>query len=195
MRPDFAECGARYTSSNSTFAAYIYNGTVPGVFSDSRRPKLITYEGCKALCGTGSEYYAWKDAAATITTWVLPIIGLLVQAPFESNAFRRTVFALARWIGSPMATLSYTLWNIKITSKCAMMVDMATQYDDFPEQGTHFTQIRDSFYILSVMNQCKSTGSRKLRAFPSALSSKFCSLSHNSEHQLAKLPVSRSAKL
>ena len=178
MRPNFAECGALYTSSNDTFVQYIYNGTVPGVFSDSRRPKLITYEGCKALCGSGSEYYAWKDAAATITTWVLPIIGLLVQAPFESNAFRRTVFALARWIGSPMATLSYTLWNIKITSKCAMMVDMATQYDDFPEQDTHFGQIRDSFYILSVMNQCKSIGSFKLLAFSSALPSKCCSLSY-----------------
>ena len=125
------------------------------MFSHNERPKLITYEGCRELCGTGSQYYAWKDAAATITTWVLPIIGLIVQAPFESNAFRRTVFALARWTGSPMATLSYTLWNIKITSRCAMMVDMATGYDSFPNEASHFAQIRDSFYILSVMNQCK----------------------------------------
>ena len=156
MRPNFAECGTRFTSSNSTFTQYIYNGSVPGVFSHNERPKLITYEGCRSLCGSGSQYYAWKDAAATITTWVLPIIGLIVQAPFESNAFRRTVFALARWTGSPMATLSYTLWNIKINSRCAMMVDMACDYNSFPDETSQFAQIRDSFYILSVMNQCKS---------------------------------------
>ena len=36
-----------------------------------------------------------------------------------------------------------------------MMVDMATQYDDFPDADSHFAQMRDSLYILSVMNQCK----------------------------------------
>ena len=125
------------------------------MFAHSRRPKLITFEGCQTLCGKGSEYYLWKDAAATITTWVLPIVGLIVQAPFESNAFRRTMFALARWTGSPMATLSYTLWNIKVSSKCAAMVDMATEFNIVPNQESQFAQIRDSFYILSVMNQCK----------------------------------------
>ena len=35
-----------------------------------------------------------KDAANTITTWVLPIIGLLVQAPFESNKAWETVLSL-----------------------------------------------------------------------------------------------------
>ena len=162
MRPNFTECGANFTSSNSSWPQYVYNGSVPGVFSHNERPKLITYEGCRVLCGTGSQYYPWKDAAATITTWVLPIIGLIVQAPFESNAFRRTVFALARWTGSPMATLSYTLWNIKITSRCAMMVDMATEYHSFPDEASSFAQIRDSFCILSVMNQCKSLAHHSL---------------------------------
>ena len=36
-----------------------------------------------------------------------------------------------------------------------MMVDMATKYDEFPDAGSHFAQMRDSLYILSVMNQCK----------------------------------------
>lgn len=52
--------------------------------------------------------------------------------------------------------MSYTLWNIKVSSTCAMMVDMATDYDTVPDQDSQFAQIRDSFYILSVMNQCKS---------------------------------------
>ena len=36
-----------------------------------------------------------------------------------------------------------------------MMVDMATPYDEFPDQDSQFAQMRDSLYILSVMNQCK----------------------------------------
>ena len=36
-----------------------------------------------------------------------------------------------------------------------MMVDMATQYDEFPDADSHFAQMRDSLYILSVMNQCE----------------------------------------
>ena len=36
------------------------------------------------------------------------------------------------------------------------MVDMATMYDKLPDQDSQFAQIRDSFYILSVMNQCQS---------------------------------------
>ena len=86
---------------------------------------------------------------------MLPVIGLILQAPFESNANVRTLLALARWIGNPIASISYVLWNIKVTGKCAMMVEMATKYDEFPDASSRFAQMRDSLYILSVMNQCK----------------------------------------
>ena len=33
------------------------------------------------------------------------------------------------------------------------MVDMATVYNEYPSQDTDFSDIRDSFYILTVMNQ------------------------------------------
>ena len=36
-----------------------------------------------------------------------------------------------------------------------MMVDMATPYDELPVEESQFAQMRDSLYILSVMNQCK----------------------------------------
>ena len=36
-----------------------------------------------------------------------------------------------------------------------MMVDMATKYGEFPDASSCFAQMRDSLYILSVMNQCK----------------------------------------
>ena len=58
-------------------------------------------------------------------------------------------------IGNPIASISYTLWNVKVTGKCAMMVDMATQYDELPSANSNFAQMRDSLYILSVVNQCK----------------------------------------
>lgn len=56
-----------------------------------------------------------------ITTWLLPIVGVLLQAPFTSNQFWETMFSLARWVGNPMASLSYVLWNIRVSGRCAMI--------------------------------------------------------------------------
>lgn len=84
---------------------------------------------------------------------MLPILGLLVQAPYESNQTWQTILSLCRWIGSPIAALSYILWNIKITGKCALMIDMATRYNEYPPQGSDFSTMRDSLYILCIMNQ------------------------------------------
>ena len=154
MRPNFALCAALFNSSD--YPEYTYNGSVPSIYLRGARPKFITCEGCKRLCGSGIAYYQWADASQTITTWVLPVIGILVQAPYESHAFIKTLFALARWIGSPISTLAYTLWNMGVTGKCAMIVDMATEYSTLPEKDSAFGRARDSFFILSVMNQCKS---------------------------------------
>lgn len=145
------------------FTQFSYNESVYGPLSNLDGPRtIVTLEGCRKICGAGSDFYEWKDSSATITTWVLPVIGLLLQAPYESNEFWRTLGALARWLGNPIASLSYTFWNIKVTSKCALMVDMATKYEHIPGlydeaapgQRSQFSQIRDSMYILSVMNQC-----------------------------------------
>jgi len=62
---------------------------------------------------------------------------------------------LSRWVGNPIASLSYLLWNIKVTGKCALMCDMATRYEEFPAQGSEFSVMRDSLFVLSVMNQCR----------------------------------------
>lgn len=169
--PNFTHCSQEFILAlrNSSLnlpnlTQFRYNGSVYGPLSrlDDKKRTIVTLEGCRKICGTGSDYYDWKDSSATITTWVLPVIGLLLQAPYESNEFWRTARALARWLGSPVASLSYTLWNIKVTSKCALMVDMATTYEHIPglyDEGapgqlSQFAQIRDSMYILSVMNQC-----------------------------------------
>ena len=154
MRPYLDPCAKNFTASPFSYPQYTYNGSVPHVFNHAARPKLITYEGCCRLCGSGVAYYPWSNSSGTITTWVLPLVGVLVQAPYESNAFLKTFFALARWLGSPMASLAYTLWNIKVTRKCALILDMATEYGILPPQDSAFGRMRDSLYILSVMNQC-----------------------------------------
>jgi hypothetical protein len=137
-----------YNSTNQP--DYGYNRTVPGL--PGERP-VINYSGCKALCGTGSDTYSWMDIASSITTWVFPIIGILLQAPFESNKSGATLLALIRWLGSPIASLSYIFWNIKISGRAALMIDMATRYDEIPPEGSDFSGVRDSLYILTVMNQ------------------------------------------
>ena len=167
---DLAACGREFASHNYT--NYTYYGPIRGILKNMHpRPPFITVQGCHYLCGSGSDYYPWTDVSSTITTWVrtnlawrearslrekvLPVIGLILQAPFESNKNFKSILALARWIGNPIASISYVLWNIKITGKCAMMVDMATPYDEVPGENSNFAQMRDSLYILSVMNQCK----------------------------------------
>ena len=65
-----------------------------------------------------------QDASSTITTWVLPIIGLIIQAPWESNEARKTTLAFFRYLGSPISVLSYVFCNIKVSGNAALIVDM-----------------------------------------------------------------------
>ncbi|MCJ1465164.1 hypothetical protein MMC07_003780 [Pseudocyphellaria aurata] len=126
--------------------------------SEEERRFILSVEGCRTLCGSGVQYYSWSQIAGTITTWVLPIIGTLLQAPFDSNQFRKTLYALVRWIGSPIASLAYILWNIKVIGKCALLFDMSIFYNiDFAQlrrqDAESALDIRDALFILSVMNQ------------------------------------------
>ncbi|KAL9130441.1 MAG: hypothetical protein Q9217_001364 [Psora testacea] len=49
--------------------------------------------------------------------------------------------------------MSYIFWNIKVSGKCALMIDMATKYDEYSPEGSDFSLMRDSMYILCIMNQ------------------------------------------
>lgn len=152
---NFTACRISFEQNDTNLELYGYRGLALDFLEGkpTEQPNLISLQGCLTLCGTGYQRYPWSTAAGTITTWVLPLIGLILQAPFESNRFRKTFLAICRWVGSPIASLSYIFWNIKITGKCAIMVDMATEYNVFPDSNSEFRRIRDSFYILSVMNQ------------------------------------------
>jgi hypothetical protein len=105
-------------SDPALISRYNYSGRV---FNIRANPLTqITNEGCIALCGPGNAYYPWAETSATITTWVLPILGTLLQAPLESNAFWRTIKAINRWIGSPISSLASILCDIEISGKCAL---------------------------------------------------------------------------
>lgn len=104
---------------------YVYHGPAKGIYVGVQHPPpFITWEGCRALCGVDAAYYNWTAVSSNISTWVLPVVGLLLQAPFESNAFWKTVFAIAHWLGSPISSLSSILWNIKVFGRCSLIVDM-----------------------------------------------------------------------
>ncbi|MCJ1461655.1 hypothetical protein MMC07_000252 [Pseudocyphellaria aurata] len=168
-KPDFDKCYTDFIKIQKETGAY--NGNTSIIFqgdtyrhhkpSPTERSFLLSTEGCETLCGSGVQYYAWNQIAGTITTWVLPIVGTLLQAPYEGNQFRKTLYASVRWIGSPIASLSYILWNIKVTRKCALLSDMSTSYNINLERlremnaegAANMLDMRDSLYILSVMNQ------------------------------------------
>jgi hypothetical protein len=152
-----ASCQATFnTTTNWQQYGQLRNDTgLPG------EQRVITRAGCEALCGLGADTYDWMSIANSVTTWVFPIIGILLQAPFESNNTKGTLLSLLRWLGSPIGSLSYIFWNIKVSGKAALIVDMATRYNELPGEKSDFSGIRDSFYILSVMNQY--TINRKMR--------------------------------
>ncbi|PVH95917.1 hypothetical protein DM02DRAFT_536337 [Periconia macrospinosa] len=155
MRANFSACAAKFrantTEGEALRALWGWHGPIVGI--DRNPLTQISKEGCYALCGREPDYYPWSDVSSTITTWILPIVGILLQAPFESNAFRRTVLAITRWVGSPIASLSYVLWNIKVSAKAALMVDMSVPFDHLPDKRTDFASMRDSMYLLLAMNQ------------------------------------------
>lgn len=149
---NFTECANTYIGNETLISKWGWTGPVKDI--DVNRSSQISEAGCYHVCGHGNDWYDWSAASSTITTWILPVIGVLLQAPFESNAFWRTMFAIARWVGSPMASLSCILWNIAVSGKCAMMVDMAVRYDDRSRfEDSDLGSIRDSLYILMNMNQ------------------------------------------
>lgn len=144
MTPNFTACAAQFQNNLDLYANYTYTGPVQGISLGPEAP-LITLQGCYDICGTGSEYYPWSDASGTILTWVLPMLALLVVAPYGANSPPKDTFQyLFRLVGSPVATLAYIFWNIKVTGKCALMVDMATPYEQIPSLESEYSDMRDS---------------------------------------------------
>ena len=56
MPPNFEECAQEFLAhARDLYPQYIFNGTT----RIDGQPPLITVGGCKKLCGSGTQYYAW----------------------------------------------------------------------------------------------------------------------------------------
>ncbi|CUS13984.1 unnamed protein product [Tuber aestivum] len=79
----------------------IYTGPVRGLLSKAQgtgdQVLLLTVAACEKHCGSASTLNRWGTSSDTITTWVLPLVSLLLQAPFESNNFQQTMLLAFRW--------------------------------------------------------------------------------------------------
>ncbi|KAG8630718.1 hypothetical protein KVT40_002337 [Elsinoe batatas] len=57
------------------YGNYVFTGEATRI---GKNPSSqITYAGCRALCGASPDYYTFEEASSTITTWILPIMGIL----------------------------------------------------------------------------------------------------------------------
>ena len=88
---NFTKCAHEFLDHPQQYVQYRYNGSVWLI--ERNASALITSGGCEELCGSGSDFYQWPQIASNILTWILPVIGVLLQAPWESNAFWRTEIA------------------------------------------------------------------------------------------------------
>ncbi|CAG8615060.1 13122_t:CDS:2 [Acaulospora colombiana] len=145
---DFAQCKQRFIDSEVLHARYNWTGPIEHLPPGVLRGFHITLQGCKDECGQWPDFYDFS---------VLPLFGLILQAPFFSHEFIDTVRTLYRWLGNPMSSISATIWNIHVTRKCAIVVDMMIPLN-FKKPGQlvdmdGFWAMRDSIFLLSVINQ------------------------------------------
>ena len=152
---NFTDCRIRFLNKVDDSMKYVYQGLLydDAVPKPEDREKIISLQGCKEFCGSGIDYYSWREGSRTMTTYVVSVVGFAAQAPYESNQFWSNLYALIRWIGSPIASLCYTLWNIKVNHKAALLLDMSADYRSNPKRRDINEDLRDSLFLLTVANQ------------------------------------------
>jgi hypothetical protein len=98
------------------------------------------------MCGRWPQFNEPEHAFAILTTWVLPMLALFSNLPFESvskKKIRRTLEALVNWIGSPQSAFTTTMFNIYQIGNCKQNV----------RPGPLRQQYIDTFFVLSCINQ------------------------------------------
>lgn len=136
---------ARIKSNDSE---WFFDGWPRGLIKspDVQKPLMLTKSGCYDICGTVPEFNTADDAFQILTTWVLPMIALFSNLPFESlnkRKVRSTLEALVNWIGSPQSAFTTTMFNIFQIRNCQRSV----------QPGDMRQQYVDSFFVLSCINQ------------------------------------------
>ncbi|KAK6334158.1 hypothetical protein TWF696_002660 [Orbilia brochopaga] len=124
LNPDIINSSAATSEQNITQvleAASANRRTRPGQIS---YPLAVDYQSVTDVCGASSGLYEWTFVSDTLTTWILPIFGLIVSLPWESNQRRDTIRMIFRWIGQPFATLTYIFWNLRVMGRVATLVDL-----------------------------------------------------------------------
>lgn len=151
----FTDCLAEFRTNLTSLEQYAFHGTI---WKPEPNGIYITKQGCKNICGTDPELHDWNDTSHAITTWVLPMLGLLLSAPFVSNEFRNTMRATFRWTGSSITSLKQVLCSLELNYKCCRWLDMSVNFQGYPAQDTKFGKLRDSLYLLSLLNQYTFAG-------------------------------------
>lgn len=141
---------------------------------------FVKLQYCEYACGTKPEYYGWATSAQTLTTWILPLVGLVLQLPFDSESSLQAYMSVFRWLGNPISSLTAELWNLRVASRCAKFADMAEPAKDRQYMiRSHFLEdckrknsdyefvaaIRDSMFILCTVNQYKMAAGPSERDF------------------------------
>ena len=75
MTISFDQCRIDFLYNQTNLDLYSWHGPVRDGAENS---SYITVAGCNTLCGSGAHWISWDMSAVTITTWVLPIMGLLL---------------------------------------------------------------------------------------------------------------------
>ena len=63
----------------SNYTNYAYHGPVRGILNGTNT-SFVTLQGCRELCGEGTDYYPWPEVSSTITTWVRFLLYLAKSA-------------------------------------------------------------------------------------------------------------------
>ena len=64
MKTNFTACALLVPLNETLINLYGYSGPVRGLAPD--RSSQITRKGCDALCGTGIDWYPWKESSKTV---------------------------------------------------------------------------------------------------------------------------------
>jgi hypothetical protein len=118
----FTNCLVEFQTSSTLFKQYAFHGTVWEPQPDGL---YITKQGCNDICGINPKLYDWNDSSQAITRWVLPMLGMLLSAPFVSNEFRNILRATLRWTGSPIMSLKRVFCSLELKSNCCRWLDMS----------------------------------------------------------------------
>lgn len=133
---------------------FIYRGPFRGFTGlEKDKPLALTYEGCRALCGSGSDLNDVFTAFQILTTWVLPAVALFSNLPYESLSLKKykNIEAFVNWVGSPASALTSTIYNIWLIKKChEKAISMRKEIQIYS---------LDAYFVLTCINQYEYPGS------------------------------------